>query len=311
MRHLWTLEDLHLQDTWLTIGTFDGVHLGHQEIVRSLAGRAHAEGSLAVVLTFYPHPAVVLGKRMAPFYLTTPEERAEILGAHGADVIVTLNFTRRLSQTSARDFVSLLKSHLGMRFMLVGPDFALGRNREGNVQMLAELGREFGYQLETVPPVEIGGQPVSSSRIRAALAAGDLEVVAQLLGRPYDLVGQVVPGDGRGRSIGVPTANLSLWPERAIPKSGVYVSRALVNGREWGSVTNIGVHPTFTSTTDHPHVETHLLNFNEDIYGQDLRLVFLARLRDEQRFPNADSLVAQIRQDIARAREVLEVGSDP
>jgi riboflavin kinase/FMN adenylyltransferase len=196
-----------------------------------------------------------------------------------------------------------------MRQLLVGPDFALGRDRKGNVEELSRLGEEFGYRLETVIPVEISGRAVSSSRIRAALAEGDLEQVTQLLGRHYHVTGQVVPGDGRGKTIGVPTANLNLWPERAIPKTGVYVTQAIVKGVAWGSVTNVGVRPTFTTQPDHPHVETHMLDFGEDIYGQDLRLAFLTRLRDEQRFPDVESLVKQIQKDITLAREFFESSS--
>jgi riboflavin kinase/FMN adenylyltransferase len=310
MRHYWSLEDVHLQDTWLTIGTFDGVHRGHQEIVRNLAERAHKEDAPAVVLTFYPHPAVVLGKRPEPFYLTTPDERADLLGSYGIDAVVTMPFTPQFSQTTARDFIELVNHHIQMRHLLVGADFALGRDREGNAQTLTELGEEFGYQLEAFPAVEIGGRPVSSSRIRAALAAGNPDEAAILLGRHYHITGQVVPGDGRGRTIGIPTANLNLWPERAILKSGVYVTRALVKGREWGSVTNIGIRPTFSSNENRPHVETHLLEFEEEIYGQDLRLTFLTRLRDEQRFPSVDALVAQIQNDISQAWEILGVRSE-
>jgi riboflavin kinase / FMN adenylyltransferase len=306
MDHFWSLEDVHLKDTWLTIGTFDGVHRGHQEIVHDLAARAHAGGEQAVVLTFYPHPAVVLGKRLDPFYLTNPEERADLLGEHGADVVVTLPFTRQLSLTPARDFITLLHGHLGMHHLLVGGDFALGRDREGDARMLAKIGQDFGYEVEAFPPVEIGGRPVSSSRIRAALAEGDMDEVALLLGRQYHVTGQVVPGDGRGQTIGIPTANLNLWPERAIPRSGVYVSQAMVGGKTWGAVTNVGVRPTFNAPVDRPRVETHLLDFSDDIYGQEVRLSFLARLRDEQRFPGVEALVEQIGKDISRAREMLE-----
>jgi riboflavin kinase/FMN adenylyltransferase len=193
-----------------------------------------------------------------------------------------------------------------MRQLIVGPDFAMGRDREGTAEELSRLGEEFGYRLETVVPVEIDMRPVSSSRIRAALAEGDLQQVTQLLGRPYHVTGQVVPGDARGKTIGVPTANLSLWPERAIPKTGVYVTRAVLNGVPLGSVTNVGVRPTFTTLEDHPHVETHLLDYGQDIYGQELRLEFLTRLRDEQRFPDVESLVKQIEKDIASAREYFE-----
>lgn len=305
MRHYWSLEDVHLQDTWLTIGTFDGVHRGHQEIVHKLATGAHAVGAQAVVLTFYPHPAIVLGKRQDPFYLTTPEERASLLGDHGADIIITFPFTPQTSTTSAYDFVSFLKSHIGMNHLIVGPDFAVGRDRGGDFSALSKLGKEYNFSVGTIPPVEIDGKVVSSSRIRAALADGDLNHVNLLLGHPFFVNGQVIPGDGRGQSIGIPTANLSLWMERALPKSGVYVSRVLVNGHIFGAVTNVGIRPTFTSQSKLPQIETHLLNFTDEIYGQEIQVDFISRLRDEERFPNAQALVEQIKQDISQAKQIL------
>lgn len=305
MHHFWSLEDVSLQDTWLTIGTFDGVHRGHQEIVQKLTNGAHQAGSKAVVLTFYPHPAVVLGKRQNAFYLTNPEERATLLGEYGADAVITFPFTPKTSHTSAADFVRLLKKHLGMDHLLVGPDFALGRDREGNITSLRDLGRVYGYSVSTIPPVELNGEVVSSSRVRQALTKGDTELARLLLGRPYFVSGQVVPGDGRGKTIGVPTANLALWMDRALPKSGVYVSQANINGQTFGAVTNIGIRPTFASSNESPQVETHLFNFSDQIYGQEIQVNFINRLREEKRFPNVDELVDQIKRDISQAKEIL------
>lgn len=305
MRHFQSLEGVQLQDTWLTIGTFDGVHRGHQEIVRSLVSKAHADGSEAVVLTFYPHPAVVIGKRQNPSYLTTPEERAELLGALGVDVVVTFPFTPQVSKISAQEFINLLNSHLGMRHLTVGPDFALGHNRVGNYQYLSEAGGELGFNVSIFNPVEIDGQVVSSSRIRAALREGEIGEVNNLLGRPYFVKGQVVPGDGRGHTIGIPTANLSMWFERALPKSGVYVTWGIFNGNTYGSVTNIGSRPTFTSENERLQVEAHLLDFNDQIYGLEVQLDFISHLRDEQRFSGVDTLINQIQQDILQARNIL------
>ena len=305
MRHFQSLEGVQLQDTWLTIGTFDGVHRGHQEIVRSLVSKAHADGSEAVVLTFYPHPAVVIGKRQNPSYLTTPEERAELLGALGVDVVVTFPFTPQVSKISAQEFINLLNSHLGMRHLTVGPDFALGHNRVGNYQYLSEAGGELGFNVSIFNPVEIDGQVVSSSRIRAALREGEIGEVNNLLGRPYFVKGQVVPGDGRGHTIGIPTANLSMWFERALPKSGVYVTWGIFNGNTYGSVTNIGSRPTFTSENERLQVEAHLLDFNDQIYGLEVQLDFISHLRDEQRLSGVDTLINQIQQDILQARNIL------
>jgi riboflavin kinase/FMN adenylyltransferase len=307
MRHFQSLEGVQLQDTWLTIGTFDGVHRGHQEIVRNLVSQAHADGSQAVVLTFYPHPAVVIGKRQNPSYLTTPEERANLLGDLGVDVVITFPFTPPVSKISAQEFITMLRHHLGMQHLLVGPDFALGHNRIGNIHYLSEIGKSLGFTVSTIIPFELEGQIVSSSRIRAALRDGDLELVNNLLGRPYFVKGQVVPGDGRGHTIGIPTANLSLWIERALPKSGVYVTQGLINGDSYGAVTNIGTRPTFASDHERLQVEAHLLDFDEQIYGLEVRLDFISHLRDERKFSGIDALVNQIQQDIIQAKGVLAV----
>lgn len=307
MLHLQSLEGIQLKDTWLTIGTFDGVHLGHQAIVRKLVNQAHAAGSQAVVLTFYPHPAVVIGKRNNPSYLTTPEERAAMLEDLGVDVVITFPFTPKVSQFSADEFISLLKSHLDFHHLMVGPDFALGHDRIGDIQYLSEIGRKSGYTVSSINHLEIDGQIVSSSRIRAALQEGNIKLANSLLGRSYFIKGQVVPGDGRGQTIGIPTANLSVWPERALPKSGVYVTQGSINGNKYAAVTNIGVRPTFTSQDQHIQVEAHLLNFNDQIYGLELRLDFIGYLREERKFSGIDALVKQIHQDISQAQSSLEV----
>jgi len=305
MQHLSALNSLFLKNTWLTIGSFDGVHLGHQEIVRRLSSGAHAESSQAVVLTFHPHPKKVLGKSKDFYYLTSPEERATLLGDFGADLVVTYPFDLQVARTSARDFIEDIHTHLGFKQLWVGPDFALGRKREGNIPALRHLGDEFGFEVETLAPVSLNETQVSSSQIRALLAEGDVEQARILLNRPYTVSGLVVPGDGRGRTIGIPTANLRVWAEKQLPRSGVYVCQALIDNRCVGAVTNIGVRPTFDHRTLALQVETHLLNLNDDLYGQEIRLEFLYRLRDERRFPGPQALVAQIRQDIQRARSML------
>jgi len=306
MQHYNSLNSVQLQDVWLTIGTFDGVHKGHQEIIRSLVSGARRAGALSAALTFFPPPAVVLKKRSDPYYLSSPAERAELLGRLGVDVVITHPFSPQLASQAAQDFMADVVAHLGLRHLCVGYDFALGRKREGDVHALQKLGEQFGYTLQVVPAVVVDGQVVSSSLVRSYLAAGEVDRAAGLLGRPYRIYGGVVPGDGRGKLLGIPTANLKVWNERAIPKAGVYACRATVNGQEWGAVTNIGVRPTFESQPVPPRVETHILDFSSEIYGQQLCLEFLKQLRDETRFPNPDALVEQIYRDISQAREVCE-----
>ncbi len=308
MQHYWSLEDVQLQGAWLTIGSFDGVHRGHQEIVRHLTAGARAAGYPAVVLTFHPHPAVVLGKRNGPMYLTTPEERAELLGEMGVDVVISHPFNLAVSQMTAEEFMRLVCDRLGVRNLWVGHDFALGRGREGNVSTLRRLGEKLGYQVEALSPVMIDGQVVSSSQIRSLITRGDIKGAARFLGRPYRVSGRVEPGDGRGRTIGIPTANLAVWEGLVLPAAGVYTVRARIDSFSdeiWGAVANIGFRPTFHSNDPAMRVEAHLLDFQDDLYGKHLHLEFLARLRDEQRFPNVDALVSQIQADIQQARKIL------
>jgi len=305
MRHYWSLDDVYLDNSWITIGSFDGIHRGHQEIIRSLTAGAHAVELPAVVITFHPHPALVLGKREKPSYLTTPQERAVYLGEFGVDVVITHPFNKQVASTSAYVFIDQLKRHLGMSHLLVGPNFALGRNREGDIPTLSKLGGQFSFYLEVMDPVKIDGEVVSSSRIRNSLTTGDIALATRLLGHPYLLEGEVIPGDGRGRTIGIPTANLHVWSERTLPASGVYVCHAQINGKTWGAVTNVGVRPTFNSQPETPQVEAHILDFDRQIYGQKVGLAFLSRIRDEKRFPNVQALVDQINLDINKARETL------
>jgi riboflavin kinase/FMN adenylyltransferase len=307
MVHHTSLQDLHLQDTWLTIGSFDGVHKGHQAILRKLVAGAHAANAPAVALTFYPHPSIVLRGRTGPFYLTSPEERAKLLGELGVDRVITLTFDQALANLTAHEFVQILYDHLGLRHLYVGHDFALGRGRQGDLPFLKSLGKEMGFSVNVMQPIRLGGQVVSSSRIRFALAEGDVRLARALLGRRYQVEGEVVPGDGRGRTIGIHTANLEVQPDRCLPKTGVYACLASVDGQVWRAVANIGVRPTFENQAALPRLEAHLLDFSGDLYGKDLQIAFTARLRDEQRFPNVEALVAQIQVDIHKAKKILRV----
>jgi riboflavin kinase/FMN adenylyltransferase len=306
MRHLTTLDGLSLPAAWATIGSFDGVHRGHQAIIENLVQGAHQSGVPAVVITFFPHPSVVLRGPQGPFFLTTPEERAELLDALGVDIVVTLHFDRQMAALSAEEFMRMIAGHLGLRRLLVGYNFALGRGREGNVDRLRELGEQMGYTLELTRPFELGGEVVSSSRIRALLNRGSASEAAQLLGRPYTLSGEVVHGDGRGHGLGIPTANLSVWQERIIPAVGVYATWAVIDGTRHPAVTNIGVRPTFENEPVFARIETHLLDYDRDLYGQKMQLQFIQYLRREQRFPSIQALLDQIHQDIDQTREVLE-----
>jgi riboflavin kinase/FMN adenylyltransferase len=306
MQHVTALENLRLTHAaCVTLGAFDGVHRGHQALIKQMVRRAHANGHEAVIITFHPHPAVVLRGPHPAFYLTAPEEKAEQLAALGVDAIVTHPFTLAVSQVSAADFVDRLRQHARLTELWCGPDFALGRGREGSVAYLQSSGARLGFSVQVVPPLVEDGEVVSSTRIRQALRAGQVELAAQLLGRPFRLAGQVVEGAQRGRTIGIPTANLAVWDEQAFPAVGVYACRAVHDRVVYPAVANIGFRPTFAGGEAQPTIEAHLLDFSGDLYGAAVSLDFVARLRAELKFSGIEALVAQIQQDIAQARVLL------
>jgi riboflavin kinase/FMN adenylyltransferase len=305
MQHLYSLENLHLKSTWVTIGAFDGVHRGHQALIRPLVEAAHQAGREVVVVTFFPHPVVVLRGLKGPFYLNSPEERAELLGELGVDYVVTLNFTRQVAALSAREFIELIAAHLGLERLWVGYDFALGRNRQGDIPTLRELGKEFGYQVEVVSKVDLNSEVVSSSRIRSLLGQGDVSQAARLMGHWYSFSGRVIHGDGRGKSLGIPTANLDYSPERILPAFGIYATWTWVDGVRYSSVTNVGIRPTFKNINNNVQIEAYLMDFDRDIYDTTIRLDFVEYLRQEERFENIQALVDQMHKDVQKAREVL------
>lgn len=305
MKHYHSLEDLTLHNSWLTIGVFDGVHRGHQQIIRRLVEGAHESGMPAVVLTFDPHPANVLGRAEIKL-LTLPEERAQLLASLGVDVVITQRFTRELSNVTAFDFMSQLTRRLGLKHLLIGYDFALGKGREGNAPRLAEIGSALGYTVETVSALGDENGVISSTEIRKLVATGNVAEAARLMGHPYRLQGEVLRGDQRGRLIGFPTANLSYAPNKLIPAKGIYACWAFVNGEKHRAAVNIGTNPTFTPDKQTLSVEAYLLDFDREIYNQTLRLDFVARLRDELRYDSVDALVEQIRNDVAITRNLLQ-----
>ncbi|MFB3093544.1 MAG: bifunctional riboflavin kinase/FAD synthetase [Dehalococcoidia bacterium] len=290
------------RDAAVTIGKFDGVHRGHQHLVTHLIERAHAEGLASVVVVLYPNPATVLRPGTVVSYLTSLEERLQLLRRLGADSVGIIPFTSELAQLSARDFASLLVEELSMRLLYVGPDFALGRRREGTVGVLRKIGGDMGFRVETAELLARDGEKVGSSAVRQALADGDVEEVARLLGRPFTLGGPVVAGAHRGAGLGFPTANIAIGLDRVLPAFGVYVTRAFIRENEYLSCTNIGVRPTFDAEP-RPTVEAFILDFDGDIYGQDIRIELLHRLRDELKFDSVDDLVTQMHRDISDTRD--------
>ncbi|MDE3096917.1 MAG: riboflavin biosynthesis protein RibF [Chloroflexota bacterium] len=286
----------------VTVGVFDGVHLGHRHLIAALRARAAERGLASTVVTLHPAPVQVLRPAVRIAYLTSLEERVELLRATGVDAVAPLTFTSEVAELSAFDFVDLLHATLGMRFLLMGPDNAFGRGREGTPAHVSEIGDELGFEVEVLErPLAGGDGRVSATAVRRALAAGDVDLARQLLGRPFALRGPVVRGHDRGLGIGFPTANLAVTPDRALPAFGVYVSRATVGGRSYQSATNIGINPTFDD--DRPSVETYILDFEGDLYGRELRIEVLHRLRGELRFDGIDALKAAIAADVRSVRD--------
>jgi riboflavin kinase/FMN adenylyltransferase len=305
MQHYHSLDEVNLQNAGLNVGVFDGVHRGHQEIITKLTTGAHAEHAPAAVLTFDPHPASVLSGQEIKC-LTLPDERAELLGEHGVDVVITERFTRELSMITARDFMLRLTRQLGLRHLLIGYDFALGKGREGNAARLTEIGSELGYTVEVVSALSDESGVISSTEIRKLVEIGNLAEAARLLGHPYSLHGPVIHGDARGRTIDVPTANISYAHDKMIPAKGIYACWAYLDGKKYQAAINIGTNPTFTPEKQSPNVEAHLLDFHQEIYGEDVRLEFVARLRDELKFDSVEALLEQIWRDIESTKRILQ-----
>ncbi|MBD5417430.1 MAG: bifunctional riboflavin kinase/FAD synthetase [Desulfovibrio sp.] len=291
-----------LPATGVTIGNFDGVHLGHQALVRRTLEVCGARGLDCVVVTFRPHPRTVLTPERPHAPLSTRAERFALLERLGVRHILELPFTRELAALSPEDFVRGYLLPLQPRELVVGHDFTLGRGRSGHPELLQQLGRDMGFGVEQVSAVLAGGAPVSSTRLRECLAGGDVALARHLLGRPYAVSGAVAHGEGRGRGLGFPTANLD-GAATLLPANGVYATRARLGGRSFDAVTNIGMKPTFGG--DRLTVESFLLDAEGDFYGEDLALEFAARLRGEQRFPDAAALGRQISADVALARRLL------
>ncbi|NWG75400.1 MAG: bifunctional riboflavin kinase/FAD synthetase [Rubrivivax sp.] len=305
MKVIYRLEDLapEYPSPVVTIGNFDGVHLGHQNLMRDLCSRAAKIGGTAVVMTFHPHPLQVLAPNNAPLQIQTLNQKLAILESLGVPLVVVVPFDERLAQTSAQDFaLGTLWEKLHPKEVYVGPNFAFGHRRQGSFNLLKEIGEERGFFTGKIHQVQFRGSRVSSTAIRQALISGHVGLARRLLARPFALEGTVIHGEGLGSQLQVPTTNL--WtPNELIPRRGVYVTLLCVEGRRHKGVTNIGLRPTVRNEEAAPlSIETHVLDFEMDIYGRQVSLEFLVRLRDERRFSDARALVAQIRKDIQNAR---------
>ena len=291
------------QSALLTIGVFDGVHLGHRHLLERLRETAARENAASAVLTFTNHPRTVIRPGDCVQYITTVEDRLELLRREGVDLVLPLTFDVELSRLKADEFVDLLLERLNMGGLVMGSSFAMGHQRGGTPPVLAEMGRDRGFSTTVVEPASSQGEEVSSTAIRDAVSRGDVGRASRLLGRPFALRGVVVRGQARGRSLGFPTANLNLPRSQIVPGNGIYAARAIVEGAARPAAVSIGVRPTFDD--GERVVEVHILDFGGDLYGSELAVEFVERLRDELRFDSAEELVAQMNDDVEQTRQVL------
>jgi len=287
--------------TAVALGTFDGVHIGHQQIIRQATARARDTGGVSVVFTFSNHPLAVIAPERCPPLLATPAYKAELIAALGADVLLSVAFDRKLLQLSPDDFIDLLVNDLRPAHVVVGPNYSFGHRSAGTPEYLAAAGRNRGFEVVVHPAVEADGVIVSSTYIRQLVLAGNVAAAVPLLGRPFRIDGVVAPGEGRGRSLGFPTANITAASGQSVPADGVYAVYGYVDGIRYRGVANIGNNPTFAGNSH--RIEVHLRDFAADLYGRTIEVDFLAKLRDERAFAGQSELKAQIGRDIAAAEE--------
>lgn len=296
-----TLKELDIPSSWVTIGIFDGTHLGHQQIIQALVNGAHLEGNPALVVTFDPHPAHVLAGIDLPRIMTL-KEKEESLRRLGVDKIIVLTFNREMAMLSAGEFLDQLKRATGFTRLLTGYDFAIGKNRAGDNLVLSQLGTQMGFSHQVFAPFEVDGKIISSSLVRELIANGNVEFASKAMGAHYQVTGEVVRGDGRGRKINIPTANVKFPEGKVLPKVGVYATLVWVNGQRFAAVTNFGLRPTFEEHALAPRLEPHILDFDMDIYGQFVTVEFIRFIRPEMRFDGPTALVEQIQRDITATR---------
>lgn len=289
----------------LAIGVFDGVHLGHQQIIRQTIADARQQNALAVVVTFDRHPSAIVAPDRVPPLIYSQAQKIRTIESLGAEALLVIRFDKDFSQQTGEQFIRSLARDLGgIQSICVGADFVFGHKRSGNVDLLKTLGTELGFHVRGHAAVALDGQTVSSTRIREAIRKDNFDAASQMLGRAYSVAGKIIHGDQLGHKLGFPTANLDT-AGMILPTNGVYAAQATVSGRTHRAVLNIGNRPTIANPTPHVRVEVHLLDFSGDIYGQELEIVFAGKLRAEQKFPDLDALREQIQRDISNARKLF------
>lgn len=291
------------KETVVTIGVFDGVHRGHRHLLRQVVELA-GDRYIPTVVTFTNRPITVLRPGTEPSYLTTLDQRIDLIKQQGIELVVCLEFTLEMAEVPAAEFAKMLSDSLKMKGLVLGPDSALGKDRQGDLAFMQKQGEELGFWASSVEPLEIDGQPVKSRRIRDAVANGNLAVCPELLGRNHLLSGVVVVGDQRGRTLGFPTANLDVDPQLLLPGDGIYATWAIIDGERHQAATSIGIRPTFDLTQR--LVEVFVMDFSGDLYGKTVGVEFITKVRDQEKFDGLDALIKQINQDVDDCRQVLD-----
>ncbi|MCS5669187.1 MAG: bifunctional riboflavin kinase/FAD synthetase [Dehalococcoidia bacterium] len=291
------------KETVVTVGVFDGVHQGHRHLLRQVVDSAGGQ-YIPTVVTFSNRPITVLNPGTEPSYLTTVEQRVDLIKQQGIDLVVCLEFTLELSEVTAEEFAKLLSASLKMKGLILGPDSALGKDRKGDLEFMQKQGEQLGFWARSVEPLEIEGQPVKSRRIREAVANGNMAVCPELLGRNHHLSGKVVVGDQRGRTLGFPTANIEVDDQLLLPGDGIYATWAIIDGKRHQAATSIGVRPTFGLTQR--LVEVFVMDFSDDLYGKTVGVEFINKVRDQEKFDGLEALIKQIKQDVDDCRQVLD-----
>lgn len=291
------------KETVVTVGVFDGVHQGHRHLLRQVVDAAGGQ-YIPTVVTFSNRPITVLNPGTQPSYLTTVEQRVDLIKQQGIDLVVCLEFTLELAEVTAAEFAELLAASLKMKGLILGPDSALGKDRKGDLEFMKKQGDQLGFWARSVEPLEVEGQLVKSRRIREAVANGNMSACPELLGRNHHLSGKVVVGDQRGRTLGFPTANIEVDDQLLLPGDGIYATWAIIDGKRHQSATSIGIRPTFGLTQR--LVEVFVMDFNDDLYGKTVGVEFINKVRDQEIFDGLEALIRQIKQDVDDCRQVLD-----
>ncbi|MDY6846793.1 MAG: bifunctional riboflavin kinase/FAD synthetase [Chloroflexota bacterium] len=299
------LPPLSYEKTCITIGNFDGVHLGHQAIISQMVEQANSNGKPLIVITFLPNPFDFFNPDIQSFYLSTPKEKKRRLLGLGVDQVLTFKFDRSFANLTPDEFLSGLKDKLALETLVVGEDFTLGRNRQGTIPVLRNIGERLSLKIKVLPSVKLGNRDISSTKVRKLLDQGEVGKAADLLGRYYSISGVVTHGSDRGAKIGLPTANITYPPKKKLSAIGVYATYVDLRGEKHQGITNVGYRPTFENQAT-VNIETFIFDFSDNIYGEKMKLSFVAKIREEQKFSGVDEFLAQIERDKARARRIFK-----